>query len=294
MECRPDGTCLLFRDATLKMQSSAGSAGVGIHESERRMVRANQLKRKLKAGEQVIGCFMPPPSPLLVELCGAAGFDFVLIDNEHGPISAESAYPMILAAESWNLTAIARVGLHDKQEVLKFLDLGIQGIMAPQINTPEQAEYSVAATKFVPRGTRGLAGGRAFGFGMTMSAPDAAQKLNEEMLTLLQFEHIDALERLKSIVKTPDLDVLFVGPNDLAQSMGHPGEPGHPDVANVADEAVRIARDAGVRTGTTAFTPASAHQAFERGFDMVVANAPGLFLESARNMVMETFPGRKS
>lgn len=256
------------------------------------MVRKNLLKQKLNAGEQVIGCFMSPPSPVLVELCGAAGFDFVLIDNEHGPINAESAYPMILAAESWNITAIARVGLHDKQEVLKFLDLGIQGIMAPQINTAEQAEYSVAATKFVPRGTRGLAGGRAFGFGVSMPASEAARQLNDEMLAILQFEHIDALEQLEAIVNTPDLDLLFVGPNDLAQSMGFPGEPGHPDVTVVADKAVEAARRAGVRTGTVAFSPEAARQALARGFDMVVANGPGLFLESAQRMVTGVFPDR--
>lgn len=256
------------------------------------MVRPNLLKQKLQAGEKVIGCFMPPPSPLLVEVCGAAGFDFVLIDNEHGTISAESAYPMVLAAESWNITPVARVGLHDKQAVLKFLDLGIQGIMSPQITTAEQAEYAVAATRYVPRGTRGLAGGRAFDFGVSMPPSEAARRLNEEMLTLIQFEHVDALKELEAIVQTPDLDVLFVGPNDLAQSMGHPGEPGHPEVTEVADKAVKIAKAAGVRTGTTAFTPDSAHQALERGFDMVVANAPGLFLEASRNMVQGTFPDR--
>ncbi len=258
------------------------------------MVRKNSLKQKLIAGEQVIGCFMPTPSPVLVELCGAAGFDFVLIDNEHGPINADSAYPMILAAESWNIPAIARVGSHDKQEVLKFLDLGIQGIMSPQINTAEQAEDSVAATKFFPRGTRGLAGGRALGFGVSMPATEAVKKLNDEMLAILQFEHIDALEHLDEILKVSDLDLLFVGPNDLAQSMGFPGEPGHPDVTAVADKAVEAAKRAGVRTGTVAFSPAAARQALARGFDMVVANAPGLFLESAQRMVTETFPERKA
>lgn len=256
------------------------------------VLRENLLKKKLNAGEKVIGCFMAPPSPVLVEICGAAGFDFVLIDNEHGPISAETAYPMILAAESWNITALARVGSRDKQEVLKFLDLGIQGIMAPQINTAEQAEYSVAAMKFVPRGTRGLAGGRAFGFGVSMPAPEATRKLNEEMLTVLQFEHVDALDDLEEIVRTPELDVLFVGPNDLAQSMGFPGEPGHPHVTAVADKAVAVAQSMGIRTGTTAFSPAAARQALERGFDMVVANAPSLFLESARQMISGTFPHR--
>jgi 4-hydroxy-2-oxoheptanedioate aldolase len=256
------------------------------------MVRVNALKEKLMNNEQVIGMFMPPPSPLLVEMTAAAGFDFVLIDNEHGPISPEAAYPMILAAESAGITAIARVGLHDKQEVLKFLDLGVQGIMSPQINTPEEAEYAIAASRFYPRGTRGLAGGRAFSFGVGIKPADAAKQLNQQMLSLLQFEHVDAVPRLEQIVAIEDLDVLFVGPNDLAQSLGHPGEPGHPEVTRIADDAVRIAKAAGVKTGTTAFTPDAARDAFDRGFDMVVANAPGLFLQAASGMVQGTFPDR--
>ncbi len=258
------------------------------------MVRPNALKRKLYRNERVIGVFMPPPSPLLVELSAAAGFDFVLIDNEHGPIGPETAYTMILAAEAAGITAIARVGNRDKQEVLKFLDLGIQGVMAPQINTADQAETAVAATKFVPRGTRGLAGGRAFGFGVAEPANVAAPLLNDEMLTLVQFEHVDALDELEHIVRTPELDVLFVGPNDLAQSMGFPGEPGRAEVTEVADQAVAIAKAAGVRTGTTAFSPEAALAAFDRGFDMVVANAPGLYLQAASAMVRGTFPDRES
>lgn len=256
------------------------------------MVRTNELKRKLKANEPVVGVFMPPPSPLLVELSAAAGFDFVLIDNEHGPIGPETAYAMVLAAEAAGITPIARVGNRDKQEVLKFLDLGIQGIMSPQIQTAKAAEDAVAATKFVPRGTRGLAGGRAFGFGVGVTPSEAARRLNEEMLTLVQFEHIDALDELEQIVRTEDLDVLFVGPNDLAQSMGFPGEPGRAEVTKVADEAVAIAKAAGIRTGTTAFSPAAARAALDRGFDMVVANAPGLYLEAATAMVKGTFPDR--
>ena len=256
------------------------------------MVRKNVLKEQLKANEQVIGVFMPAPSPLLVELSAVAGFDFVLIDNEHGPIGTETAYTMVLAAEACDITAIARVGNRDKQEVLKYLDLGVQGIMSPQINTAEQAEYAVAASRFVPRGTRGLAGGRAFNFNVGVTPSEVARHLNEEMLSLIQFEHVDAMQELEQIVQTPDLDVLFVGPNDLAQSMGRPGEPGHPDVTKVADEAVAIAKAAGVKTGTTAFTVEATHAALERGFDMVVANAPGLYLQAASAIVKGTFPDR--
>lgn len=256
------------------------------------VVRKNVLKQKLLAGEQVIGVFMPVPSPQLVEVSAVAGFDFVLIDNEHGPIGPETAYGMILAAEVNHMTAIARVGLRDRQEVLKFLDLGIQGIMSPQINSAEAAEDAVAASRFVPRGTRGLAGGRAFGFGVSIAPSEAAKRLNEEMLSLVQFEHVDAVPELEQIVRIPDLDVLFVGPNDLAQSLGHPGEPGHPEVTRIADEAVAIAKAAGVRTGTTAFTPEATRAALDRGFDMVVANAPGLYLQAASAIVRGTFPDR--
>jgi 4-hydroxy-2-oxoheptanedioate aldolase len=256
------------------------------------VVRTNVLKQKLRANEPVIGVFMPLPSPQMVEVSAAAGFDFVLIDNEHGPLAAETAYTMVLAAEASGITPIARVGNRDKQEVLKYLDIGVQGIMSPQIHTADAAEAAVAATKFVPRGTRGLAGGRTFGFGVGMSPPEAAKRLNEEMLTIVQFEHIDALDKLEQIVQIPDLDVLFVGPNDLAQSMGFPGEPGRSEVTAVADRAVAIAKAAGVKTGTTAFSAQAARDALARGFDMLVPNAPGLYQQAAQAIIRETFPDR--
>lgn len=256
------------------------------------MVRRNELKRKLQANEPVIGVFMPIPSPQLVEISAAAGFDFVLIDNEHGPIGPETAYAMVLAAEATGITAIARVGNRDKQEVLKFLDIGVQGIMSPQIHTAQAAEDAVAATKYVPRGTRGLAGGRTFNYGVGIAPSEAAKQLNEEMLTLVQFEHVDALTELEEIVRTPDLDVLFVGPNDLAQSIGRPGFPGDAEVTKLADQAVAAAKAAGVKTGTTAFSVEATHAALDRGFDMVVANAPGLYLQAASTIVKGTFPDR--
>ena len=256
------------------------------------VVRTNLLKQKLNANEPVIGVFMPLPSPQMVEISAVAGFDFVLIDNEHGPLAAETAYAMVLAAEASGITPIVRVGNRDKQEVLKYLDLGAQGIMSPQIHTAAAAEDAVAGTKYVPRGTRGMAGGRTFNYGVGISASEAAKQINDSILTLIQFEHIDALDELEQIVQVPDLDVLFVGPNDLAQTMGFPGEPNRAEETEVGDRAEAIAKAAGVKTGTTAFTPESAHQALARGFDMVVANAPGLYLQAAQSMVRETFPDR--
>ena len=115
----------------------------------------NTVKEKLAAGEKVFGCFIPLPTPEIVEIVALAGFDFALIDNEHGPITAQSAYPMVLAAEAHGIEAMARVGLGERQEVLKFLDIGMSGIMAPRVGTAEEAAAAISYTKYSPVGDRG-------------------------------------------------------------------------------------------------------------------------------------------
>lgn len=247
----------------------------------------NPLKEKLAAGQTVIGCFIPPPSPEWVEIIALAGFDFALLDAEHGPISPETAYPMILAAEANGIPALARIGQKDKQVILKFLDLGISGVMFPQINSAAEAEEAIAATKYFPRGTRGLAGSRTFEYGLKRPAAELVPLINDRTMTLVQFEHIDTLKELDAILEVPDMDVLFVGPNDLAQSMGFAGQPGHPEVTAIGDQVIARAKARGIKLGTVAPDAAAAKKAAERGFDMIVANAPVLLAQSAKRMIDE-------
>lgn len=236
----------------------------------------NSVKEKLAAGEKVFGCFIPLPSPEVVELVALAGFDFALIDNEHGPITAESAYPMVLAAEARGIDAFARVGLGDRQEVLKFMDIGVSGVMAPRVNTAEEARRAVSYTKYFTVGDRGLAGMRTFDYGMNKPLTEFVQPLNDRVLNMLQFEHVDTLANLDDILKVPGVDLIFVGPSDLAQSLGMPGQPNHPDVTKIADEVIAKCQAAGVKTGTVAYTHELAQSVMDRGFDMVVASATGL------------------
>ena len=242
----------------------------------------NPVKVKLAAGEIVFGCFVPTISAIDVEILAVAGFDFALLDSEHGPLSAESAYPMILAAEARGMAAFARVGQNDRQVILKLLDVGVSGVMIPQVMNAEQATQAVQATKYWPDGTRGLAGGRTFDWGLDRPAAELVPMLNDRILTMIQFEHIDALQQLDAIFDVPGLDVLFVGPNDLAQSMGFPGQPGHPEVTAIGDRVVARATARGIRLGTTAATPEAARTAVSRGFHMIVANSPGLLAAAAR------------
>jgi 4-hydroxy-2-oxoheptanedioate aldolase len=245
----------------------------------------NRVKAKLAAGGVVYGCFIPTISPIDVEILAVAGFDFALIDTEHGPIDAESAYPMVLAAEARGMEAFARVGQNDRQVILKLLDIGISGVMVPQVITADQAQSAIEAMKYWPQGTRGLAGGRTFDWGLNAKAPDLVQPLSDRVLNMIQFEHIDALEHLDAILDVPGLDVLFVGPNDLAQSMGFPGQPGHPKVTAVADDVVTRSRAKGINLGTTAFTVDAAKSAVDRGFTMIVPNSPGLLASAARAFI---------
>lgn len=245
----------------------------------------NSVKEKLDAGEKVFGCFIPLPSPEIVETVALAGFDFALIDNEHGPITAQSAYPMVLAAEARGIEAFARVGLGERQEVLKFLDIGISGIMAPRVGTADEARAAISYTKYSPVGDRGLAGGRTFDFAFKDPIVDYVKPLTDRVLNMIQFEHIDTLKNLDEILQVPGVDVLFVGPNDLAQSLGLAGQPNHPDVTKVADEVIARCKEAGVHTGTVTANAETAKKHLERGFDMLVPNALGMLGNTAKSFI---------
>lgn len=246
------------------------------------MIRTNAVKGKLASGEKVFGCFIPLSSPEVVEIIALAGFDFALLDSEHGPLTAETAYRLILAAEARGIEPFVRVGEHDKQTVLKFLDAGASGIMTPQVGSAAEAEKAILGTKFANIGTRGLAGMRTFDFGMNDTLDTFVEPLNERVLNMIQFEHKDAFDELDEMLTLPGLDVLFIGPSDLAQSLGLPGQPNHPDVTALADKVIAKCKKAGVRTGTVAYTPTLVQQVIDRGFDMIVASATTFLASSAK------------
>lgn len=245
----------------------------------------NSVKDTLAAGGSSLGVFVPMPSPEVVEVLAVAGFDFIMLDAEHGRISSEEAYPMILAAEARGVPALARVGQNDRQVILKFLDLGIAGVMIPQTTTPDDARRALAAMRYYPDGQRGLAGGRTFDFGMGEPPATTVPTINARVLSIVQFEHIDSLPHLDALLALEQLDVLFVGPNDLAQSMGFPGQPGHPDVEAVIAQVCAAARGGRVALGTVAPDAAATQKRLDQGFRMIVANVPSLLGRAAQELL---------
>jgi len=195
-----------------------------------------RLPGLLKGNKPLFGIFVGLASPAVVEMCGHAGFDFVIIDNEHGPASIETTEHLIRAARCANIIPIVRTL---EPEILRILDIGASAIQVPQVNTAEQARRIVAAAKYPPVGNRGAAfSPRAAGYGFFGGAAHAKAS-NEGLGVILMIETREALDNLDEILTVPGIDALFIGPNDLSFSMGFSGDQKHTDVVGAIDSAIK-------------------------------------------------------
>ena len=192
------------------------------------------------------------PSPQIVEMAGRLGFDWVLIDFEHGAISPETLQTMVMAAESSGITPIARPASHSEQEITKLLDAGVLGVQVPHVNTAEEAAAVVAAVKFHPLGQRGLAvGTRSAQYGIGLSQAEFVAQANRATLVCVQIEEVPALENIEAICAVEGVDVVFVGPSDLSQALGFPGRHDAPAVQDTMRKAFARIIAAGKWAGTT-------------------------------------------
>ncbi len=198
----------------------------------------NRMKQKLLSGQPAFGVSVMIPSPHVVDMVGRLGFDWVLIDCEHGSISLESVELMVMAAETAGVTPIARPPINSFESIGQLMDRGAMGVQVPHVNTADDARRAVEAVKYHPLGERGLAAGTrsaAYGYGMSMA--DYTERSNQETLVCVQLEESDAVANVNEIVQVEGVDVFFVGPSDLSQSLGYPGRPDAPEVRTAMDRA---------------------------------------------------------
>lgn len=215
----------------------------------------NTMKEKIARGEPALGASVMFPSPQLVEMLAYAGFDWVLIDCEHGSIGLADVELMAMAADASGITAIARPRSNDPADIQSVMDRGVKGVQVPHVNSKADAERAVAAVKFGPGAARGLAAGtRPDRWGLGAKMPDFAAQQNAMSLVCVQIEHEDAVRNIDEILTVPNIDVFFIGPSDLSQSMGHPGNPKAPPVAKAIDETLARIRAAGKVPGMPATT----------------------------------------
>ena len=186
-------------------------------------MRTNTTKAKLAEGQTVFGAIISRFAPDLVEIFGAIGYDFVMIDCEHGPMDLDQVEHMVRAAEVFGITPIARIPDHSDSTILRFLDRGVQGIIVPHVNTKMEASAVASAARYYPEGNRGVGGGRAHDYGVSVTRDESTRWINSQILVIPMLEDAKAVRNLGAILSVAGVDVVHVASGDLGQSMGNPG-----------------------------------------------------------------------
>lgn len=211
-------------------------------------MRTNKILEKMKAGEKAIGCALTFSSSTIVELLGMAGFDFVQFDAEHGPFTPESLDDLCRVADMAGLTPIARVPDIEDSTILRCLDRGVMGIMGPHITNTDRARQLAEACRYVPRGKRSFGSARGAYFGDFESGPQYMEHTNAQVLVIAQLEDVQVLDHIDDILEVDGIDVYASGVQDIAQSIGLPGQPDHPKVKQFEAQVASAVHAAGKKT----------------------------------------------
>ena len=228
----------------------------------------NWVKAKINAGEAVLGTLMNSYNADIAEILGAAGLDFIIIDCEHGPGSPESVVNCVRAAELRGMSPIIRVTEDTRTGILRYFDIGAHGILVPQIEGAKQAEQVVKHSKYSPYGFRGMAMPRASSWGMDEDG--YMEAANEETMIIIQCENAACLNEIEKVAKVPGVDVVFLGPYDMSQALGVPGQTKHPLLLDARKRILSAAEEAGVAAGIFVTAIEDALMAKKEGWKLIL------------------------
>ena len=227
-------------------------------------MKKNIFKQHLQKRQTQIGLWLGLANPYAAEVCAACGMDWLLIDGEHAPNDLRSILAQLQSVAESSVPVIVRPPMDETWFIKQLLDIGVQTLLVPMVNTAEQAGRVVAATRYPQEGIRGVGSAlaRAAEFG---SNPHYLHNANSEMCVLVQAETREALGNLAEIANVRGVDGVFIGPADLAADMGYLGEPEHPEVQKAIEQAFRVILDAGKAPGILFTKPALAERYIELG-----------------------------
>ena len=253
------------------------------------MRKENFLKRKLESGAFALGTFNLIPSSPVVNVIGCAGFDFVVIDAEHGPIGMEAAEDLIRAAEIEKMSPIIRVSENHPALILRALDIGAHGVQIPQISDKSQAQKAVQYVKYYPLGERGLNPfTRAGAYSLKKSLTYTAEA-NKNTMVVLNVEGVEGIHNLGDILTVDGVDVIFLGPYDLSQSVGKPGVVDAPEVVDCIRSCAEKIRAAGKVAGCFARDMDMMRMLIDCGYQYITYLVDATILLQALEQVGETF-----
>lgn len=235
------------------------------------------IKKRLKAGETLAGCWLNLGSAVTAEIVGLSGYDWVLIDLEHGAGDQTDILNQLQALEHTPAAALVRVESYQKERIHRVLDLGANGVMVPRIKTMEEAKTAIAGIHYPPTGVRGVAKMvRATGFGKNFDA--YKQGTMDNLLGVIQIETVEALGELDEIASLPGVDVLFIGPADLTMALGIDGDLSHPLFKEAVTKIVKAAKNAGKAVGILLFDANDFQKYNELGIQLIACGADATFV----------------
>jgi 4-hydroxy-2-oxoheptanedioate aldolase len=243
------------------------------------------LRERFRSGEPLVWAFMMIPDQSVADVIGRSGFDYALLDLEHGGFDLTTLRSSTTALQAAATPVMVRVGSHDAGSIHRILELGVDGVLVPHVSNEMEAAAAVRAIRFPPRGARGITGPtRAFGY----SLPPDPEAVDARTVAAVLIESREGVENVAAIAATPGLDAIYIGPNDLATDMGFLGEPTHPEVIAASEHIVETA----VAVGINVCCPYDADFAKAKGLTHVSAflDVAGLAgaAESALARVRET------
>ena len=241
------------------------------------------FKSRLAAGEMLLGSMVTLPSPAAAEILVEIGYQWLFVDGEHGPLETAEVLA-ILHAVGDRVPCIVRVPAAAEVPIKKMLDLGAAGIIAPQVNTAQQAADVVAWSRYAPQGRRGVGLARAHGYGMKFQ--EYVESANQEISVIVQAEHVEAVENIEQIVQVEGIDAVLLGPYDLAASLGKMGQVDDPEVTGAIDRITSACQAAGVPLGIFGVSADAIRPYMEKGYNLVVAGTDTIFLASAAGKML--------
>lgn len=246
----------------------------------------NQFKRKIATSEIAYGCWLSASSASTAEALGCAGYDFLVVDMEHSPIEFPQVVEILRTIAGTPASPVTRVPWNDMVMIKRALDAGAQTLLLPLIQNADEARRAIAFTRYPPEGMRGVAGmQRASRFGLVA---DYARRATDELCVIVQIETIDALAQLPRIVEVPGVDSVFIGPSDLAASMGHLGNIMHPDVQKHLEQAAKDCRRLGIPCGCLGGNPEMTRRFRDYGYSWLAMGSDiGMLVSRAQEWLAD-------
>ncbi len=241
-------------------------------------MRPNTAKRLLKAGKPACGVWINWPSPVAAEALASIGWDWLVVDTEHGAIDLETLQNLFIAIGATPTIPMCRVPWNDPIHIKRVLDAGSLGIVVPMVCSAEDAAKAVSAAKYPPEGIRSSGGGRW----RYWAGPNYAEEANDEIMVVVMIEHVDAVRNAEAILSVKGVDACFIGPNDLAWSMSPYGRArGSAEHQTLIDEVLRAAKKVGVPAGIHCQSPEEVTRRIDQGFQFLACQNDGAFMMKA-------------